>query len=282
MESVRAHRPPGVRPAHVVLHSTRFVSNSAEAAVVLCSKGLWGGLPAAGCQVGTLQGGAQLEASACSMPACPWLQSGLIIARLKLMQKLLVVQGKRKSASSPMVTINAVRNTYTLASDVATLLERAANETIPAFRDDKPADSLAARHAQVKHTICTALRSDVNLPDCWLDQEALHADQTAGGQLLLSNGSYSPNVGCPDWYLQSRMLPDPARPKVLAQVGCPQLQAPHRGYTAAVQRVQEMDDYGRDFVERDEKRLTELGRRTVEMYVTAAIVTYLQVSCAAA
>ena len=40
-----------------------------------------------------------------------------------------------------------------------------------------------------------------------------------------------------------------------------------------------MDDYGRDFVERDEKRLTELGRRTVEMYVTAGIVTYLQVSC---
>ena len=39
-----------------------------------------------------------------------------------------------------------------------------------------------------------------------------------------------------------------------------------------------MDDYGRDFVERDEKRLTELGRRTVEMYVTAAIVTYLQVA----
>ena len=43
-----------------------------------------------------------------------------------------------------------------------------------------------------------------------------------------------------------------------------------------------MDDYGRDFVERDEKRLTELGRRTVEMYVTAAIVSYLQVGCTAA
>ena len=43
-----------------------------------------------------------------------------------------------------------------------------------------------------------------------------------------------------------------------------------------------MDDYGRDFVERDEKRLTELGRRTVEMYVTAAIVTYLQVGCTVA
>ena len=67
---------------------------------------------------------------------------------------LLVVQGKRKLAASPMVTIDAVRNTYTLASDVATLLERAANETIPAFRDDKPADSLAARHAQVEQAVC--------------------------------------------------------------------------------------------------------------------------------
>ncbi len=91
------------------------------------------------------------------------------------MQMLLVVQGKRKSASSPMVTINAARNTYTLASDVATLLERAANETIPAFRDDKPADSLAARHAQVEQTVCknTALRSVISLPECWLDQKGL-------------------------------------------------------------------------------------------------------------
>ena len=118
---------------------------------------------------------------------------------LKLMQMLLVIQGKRKSAASPMVTINAVRNTYTLASDVATLLERAANETIPAFRDDKPADSLAARHAQVEHTICTstALRSDVSLPGCCLDQKELQAEQTAADQVLLCNDHCRPNNRLP-------------------------------------------------------------------------------------
>ena len=33
------------------------------------------------------------------------------------------------------------------------------------------------------------------------------------------------------------------------------------------------DDYRRDSIERDEKRLAELGRRTVEMYVISHIIT---------
>ena len=40
----------------------------------------------------------------------------------------------------------------------------------------------------------------------------------------------------------------------------------------------ETDDYNRDFIERDEKRLADLGRRTVEMYVIAHIIADLEVS----
>lgn len=39
----------------------------------------------------------------------------------------------------------------------------------------------------------------------------------------------------------------------------------------------ETDDYNRDFIERDEKRLADLGRRTVEMYVIARIIADLEV-----
>ena len=39
----------------------------------------------------------------------------------------------------------------------------------------------------------------------------------------------------------------------------------------------ETDDYNRDFIERDEKRLADLGRRTVEMYVIAHIIADLEV-----
>ncbi|KAL3132326.1 hypothetical protein ABBQ32_008904 [Trebouxia sp. C0010 RCD-2024] len=38
----------------------------------------------------------------------------------------------------------------------------------------------------------------------------------------------------------------------------------------------ETDDYNRDFIERDEKRLADLGRRTVEMYVIARIIADLE------
>ncbi len=33
------------------------------------------------------------------------------------------------------------------------------------------------------------------------------------------------------------------------------------------------DDYRRDSIERDEKRLAELGRKTIEMYVISHIIT---------
>lgn len=39
----------------------------------------------------------------------------------------------------------------------------------------------------------------------------------------------------------------------------------------------ETDEYNRDFIERDEKRLADLGRKTVEMYVIAHIIADLEV-----
>ena len=38
-----------------------------------------------------------------------------------------------------------------------------------------------------------------------------------------------------------------------------------------------MDDYSKDYVERDEKRLADLGRRAVEMFAISHIFTDLQV-----
>ena len=39
----------------------------------------------------------------------------------------------------------------------------------------------------------------------------------------------------------------------------------------------ETDDYNRDFIERDERRLADLGRKTVEMYVIAHVIADLEV-----
>ena len=40
--------------------------------------------------------------------------------------------------------------------------------------------------------------------------------------------------------------------------------------------AQDADDYSKDYVERDERRLTELGRRAVEMFAAAHIFAALQ------
>lgn len=42
--------------------------------------------------------------------------------------------------------------------------------------------------------------------------------------------------------------------------------------------LQDVDDYSRDYVERDERRLADLGRRAVEMFATFHIFTELQVA----
>ena len=41
--------------------------------------------------------------------------------------------------------------------------------------------------------------------------------------------------------------------------------------------LQDVDDYSKDYVERDEKRLADLGRRAVEMFAISHIFTDLQV-----
>lgn len=45
-----------------------------------------------------------------------------------------------------------------------------------------------------------------------------------------------------------------------------------------LQDVGSGEDFGKDSVERDERRLTELGRRTVEMFVLAHLYTYVSQS----
>mmetsp|Transcript_12537 Transcript_12537/g.35224 ORF Transcript_12537/g.35224 Transcript_12537/m.35224 type:complete len:1065 (+) Transcript_12537:198-3392(+) len=86
------------------------------------------------------------------------------------------------SMEPPCVVIDATKGQFSLGDNVLEALERAANETIPPFRDDKSPDGLGGRN-----------NSD--------------------------------------------------------------------------------DDYGKDSVDRDERRLAELGRRTVEMYVMSHVYT---------
>ena len=44
----------------------------------------------------------------------------------------------------------------------------------------------------------------------------------------------------------------------------------------ALLNAQDADEYSKDYVERDEQRLTELGRRAVEMFAAAHIFGALQ------
>lgn len=59
---------------------------------------------------------------------------------------------------------------------------------------------------------------------------------------------------------------------------------PHRrvgktkGSSEVLADLQDVDDYSRDYVERDERRLADLGRRAVEMYAISHIFSELQVA----
>ena len=70
--------------------------------------------------------------------------------------------------------------------------------------------------------------------------------------------------------------------RVIAAVACRD-EKPADALT--VRHGPETDEYNRDFIERDEKRLADLGRKTVEMYVIAHIIADLEVcsrsSCSA-
>ena len=57
------------------------------------------------------------------------------------------MQGKKER---PSVVIHADKHVFALTGDILALLDRAATETIPPFRDDKASDQLALRNAQVR------------------------------------------------------------------------------------------------------------------------------------
>lgn len=59
----------------------------------------------------------------------------------------LLVQGKKEGR--PAVVIHAEKHVFAFSGDILALLERAATETIPPFRDDKTTDQLSLRNAQV-------------------------------------------------------------------------------------------------------------------------------------
>lgn len=61
-----------------------------------------------------------------------------------------MLQGKKDRAS---VVIQAEKHLFMLTGDILALLDRAAMETIPSFRDDKVADQLTMRNAQVISTL---------------------------------------------------------------------------------------------------------------------------------
>jgi hypothetical protein len=58
-----------------------------------------------------------------------------------------LVQAKKQRL--PVVAVDADKNAWSLCGDVQSVLERAASEAIPPFRDDKANDNLAVRNAQV-------------------------------------------------------------------------------------------------------------------------------------
>lgn len=65
------------------------------------------------------------------------------------MPPLARAQGKKGEARAACIAVDAERGCWALAGDGSGVLERAAGEAIPPFRDDKASDTLALRNAQV-------------------------------------------------------------------------------------------------------------------------------------
>jgi len=147
-------------------------------------------------------------------------------------------QGRRAGAGT--VVVSAERGTWALAGDVLVLLERAACAAIPPFRDDKAADPLASRNAQVRRP---AAAQRQRLQPCW------RWCRGAAAWLCAAAGAGHPVTG---------------------------LRRTRPGSSLMAGRAQDADDYSKDYVERDERRLTELGRRAVEMFAAAHIFAGLQ------
>ena len=65
-------------------------------------------------------------------------------------------QGKRERAGA---VINADKHVFAFTGDLSALLDRAATETVPPFRDDKASDQLSHRNAQVQPCFLHLLES---------------------------------------------------------------------------------------------------------------------------
>ncbi len=160
-------------------------------------------------------------------------------------------QGRRAGAGT--VVVSAERGTWALAGDVLVLLERAACEAIPPFRDDKAADPLASRNAQARRP---------GAAQGGAARRGGSGSSLAGGDVMA-------------WPLDFVHVPERANQWTSCSVhgrAAPCM----AGMSAMAGRAQDADDYSKDYVERDERRLTELGRRAVEMFAAAHIFAGLQ------
>ncbi len=132
--------------------------------------------------------------------------------------------------------IKAERNSFTLCGDLGEIAERAQLDFIPAAKDD----------GKVRR--CLGLSRERGPGGPPVGRVARGPKHSQGKRCLLQ-------------------LPVPTFGVLLADG--PQAMQPNDGLT--LRSGQDGDDYRRDSIERDEKRLAELGRRTVEMFVISHI-----------
>ena len=200
------------------------------------------------------------------------------------------------------MVVSAERGTWALAGDVLALLERMACESIPPFRDDKAADPLASRNAQARRTVwVTGVMVLWGSAPCGSAESAVVTAECngagAGGSLVFNivrifKTRAPPAQKTSVFAIWTHFLTPACTPGRMSR-GCRMLTSgagggtdcrlaellsperllragPHPGY------VQDADEYSKDYVERDEQRLTELGRRAVEMFAAAHIFAALQ------
>lgn len=149
--------------------------------------------------------------------------------------------------------IHADKHIFSLMGDFTALLDRAATETIPPFREDKAGDQLSHRNAQASLSLAFPC-----------------------SQLTFS---------CLSYIVRSCSFERHHCTKQLAQEWTPVISLFNKLIRALYSMseaclLQDVDDYSRDYVERDEKRLADLGRRAVEMFAISHIFTDLQVQSA--
>ena len=224
-------------------------------------------------------------------------------------------QGKKEGARAACIAVDAERGAWALAGDGAGVLERAAAEAIPPFRDDKASDTLALRNAQVRpETVCPrpqtrtpVLPSSPGFPreqtcclGCCLPGFALIKQAAEAGLAprMPQAAVWRVHTGLWEQSLESglRLPHSPTRQEVQQACQCEEVERTVLGkglrsgcvlqWFAEIMPVtlnitlpggaQDAEDYSSNYVERDERRLAELGRRAVEMYAVAHIFAELE------